>query len=493
MAALRRIVMAKAGRDHPQARAADGALAYEPGQALPGGFVIDEIIGEGASSLVLKAHKPAIHPPIYKAIKVVNTRCVERGSERAADVQKEYYGEAKVSFEIGSDPYAISVEDILVMPDGSRALVCPFVRGHTLSALRRDHIRRGWLFPFELSAFILHRILSVLIHAKERGIPHRDLCGSNIMVQRTGVPVVLDWGAAGETDEGLIVGKPEYMAPEVVRHPEAVTGDSLFKADIFSLGAVIREMLVGYNSLDYPRSAGEPYDVERALSYREALHTDGLASVQDICPDTPGRLSNIIYTCMKDDPDKRLDVESLYDYVGSEYLYTPQVGFGPTAETLKDYLEYFYHPRDPEEPLPESRQGRSLERVIASTVRRKAEQPEYRGYLLKYVVSREQIPLTFGSVGRTFARAFGEDRADAARRALLLRAIAARYAVDRGRSSPESEAAFHAECRQAEAMDGQPLEGRLRDEWARQTGKTGGDAEAALQVATFRQIVGGQT
>jgi hypothetical protein len=42
-------------------------------------------------------------------------------------------------------------------------------------------------------------------------------------------------------------------------------------------------------------------------------------------------------------------------------------------------------------------------------------------------------------------------------------------------------------------MDGQPLEGRLRDEWARQTGKTGGDAEAALQVATFRQIVGGQT
>lgn len=221
--------------------ASSGLPRYEPGQMLPGGFVIDAIIGEGSSSLVLKAHKPHIEPPIYKAIKVVNARCAPRGSERAADVQKEYYGEAKVSFEIGSDPYAISVEDILIMPDGSRALVCPFIRGHTLAALLHDHLRRGWLFPFELSAFLLHRILSVLVHAKERGIPHRDLCDNNIMVQRTGVPVVLDWGAAGESDEGLTVGKTDYMAPEVVRRPEAVKGDDLDAA----LNVAIFRQMVG--------------------------------------------------------------------------------------------------------------------------------------------------------------------------------------------------------------------------------------------------------
>ncbi len=391
---------------------------FVPGQSLPGGYVIDAVIGEGGSSLVLKAHKPAINPPIYKAIKVVNSRFNEPNSARAADVQKEYFGEAKISFEIGSDPYAISVEDILMMPDGSRALVCPFIHGHTLRSLMQDHVRRGWLFPFELSAFIFHRVLSVLIHARERGIMHRDLCPSNIMVQRIGVPLVLDWGAATEYGEGTIIGKPAYMAPEIIKRTPTVTREGLFKADMFSLGAVIREMLVGYNDLDPQGQSAPDYDVERALAFRETLNTDRLTPVSTVCPDIPTRLSDIIYTCMKEDPAARLDAEELYDYLGGQYLYTPQIGFGHTAETLKDYLTFFYGTHDPALPLPDTRQGRSLEKVVATKIRKKAELPQYRDFLLRYIVQKEGVPLTLGNVGRTFTEAYGAARVQQAQAAV---------------------------------------------------------------------------
>ena len=412
------VVKEKFARTHLRFRRPVTRQDFTPGQTLPGGYVIDSVIGEGGSSLVLKAHKPAINPPIYKAIKVVNSKLNEPNSARAADVQKEYYGEAKISFEIGSDPYAISVEDIMVMPDGSRALVCPFIHGHTLRALLQDHVRRGWLFPFELSAFIFHRVLSVLIHARERGIMHRDLCPSNIMVQRIGVPLVLDWGAATEYGEGMIIGKPAYMAPEIVKRTSSVTREGLFKADMFSLGAVIREMLIGYNDLDPQDQAGAAYDVEKAFAFRETLDTDSLPPVADVCPDIPTRLSDIIYTCMKEDPAARLDAEELYDYLGGKYLYTPQIGFGHTAETLKDYLTFFYETHDPASPLPDTRQGRSLEKVVTTKIRKKAELPAYRDYLLRYIVQKEGVSLTLGNVGRSFAEAYGADRVQAAQAAI---------------------------------------------------------------------------
>jgi serine/threonine protein kinase len=330
-------------------------------------------------------------------------------------VLREYYGEAKISFEIGSDPYAISVEDILEMPDGLRALVCPFIRGHTLRGLVRDHIRRGWLFPFELSAFIFHRVLSVLLHARERDIVHRDLCLNNIMVQRIGVPLVLDWGAGMEHDECMIVGKPGYMAPEFFKQHVVVARDGLFKADIFSLGAVIREMLIGYNDLEADDPASHDYDPDRTFAFREKLVTDRLPPVTAVCPDVPKHLSDIVYTCMKENPAARLDAEQLYDYLGTHYLYTPQVGFGLTAETLKDYLTFFYEKHDPAQPLPESRLGRSLEKVIVSKIRRKAEQPEYRDWPLRQIARQEGVALTLGTVGRTFTEAFGRDRVDQAR------------------------------------------------------------------------------
>lgn len=379
---------------------------YTTGDALPCDYVADEVIAHGGSGVVIKAHKPAIHPPIYKAIKVINADDNASSVDSRNIIQKEFYCEAEVSYEIGSDPYAIGVEDIMEMPDGTRALVFPYVTGHTLMNLNHAHIEKGLLLPFELTAFIAHRILSTLCHARERGIAHRDLCPNNVMIQRTGTPMLLDWGAGSNINDGILVGKPGYIAPEVIREPEKVDRKALYKADIFSLGAVMRELICGFNALD-PQTDDPEYDPYAVIEERFKMNTDKLIPIHKICTDVPVALSEIVSACLCDNPDDRPVAEDLYEYMGSSYLYTAQVGFGPTAETLEHYLRFFYGAPPVDRPLPDDKTGRSLAKIIYSKYRRKAEEECYAGQTIKNIAVQEKAEFCCGNVYRSFENAFG--------------------------------------------------------------------------------------
>jgi hypothetical protein len=236
------------------------------------------------------------------------------------------------------------------------------------------------------------------------------------MVQRTGVPLLLDWGAATEGGD-IVVGKPAYMAPELLEPEAPLTREALHRADMFSLGAVLRELLTGFNALDYAAAAGDGDDVDAAFKFRRDLDTDRLPPVARLCADVPAQLSDIVYTCMKMDPLARPCAEDLYDYLGSEYLYTPQVGFGPTVETLRDYLSFLHGGHEPAAPLPDTRLGHNLARVIGAKFRRKAEAPEFSGLPLAEIARRQGVEFVMGAVGRTFAEAFGRGTAEDAVRA----------------------------------------------------------------------------
>jgi len=167
--------------------------------------------------------------------------------------------------------------------DGHLIIVSEFVRGETLRAL----LERGAQGP-ERATSIAVDIAGALAAAHDAGVIHRDLKPENVIVASTGKAKVVDFGiahiegaeSARLTIPGMMLGTPAYMAPE------QLTGDAVTpRTDIYSFGAVLREMITPVEQEQVPPSAqatrGEPVRFG------------------------PARLAAIIDRCLKIDPAQR--------------------------------------------------------------------------------------------------------------------------------------------------------------------------------------------
>src|SRR4029079_12783059 len=138
---------------------------------------------------------------------------------------------------------------------GDYFLAMEYLRGRDGQAGMRQLRRQNLLCTVPAAAFIAHEVSTCLGYAhdlvgpdgKRLNIVHRDVSPSNIMCRRTGGAKLLDCGiarAAGDnsenTEQGLFKGKLAYVAPERIKN-EALDG----RVDIFGLGVVLWEMLVG--------------------------------------------------------------------------------------------------------------------------------------------------------------------------------------------------------------------------------------------------------
>jgi len=123
--------------------------------------------------------------------------------------------------------------------------VMPFVEGETL----RSRLTRDGRLPVEEAVRLAREMADALDHAHARGVVHRDIKPENVLLQG-GHAVVADFGialalehAGGErlTRTGLTLGTPQYMAPEQAAGERALDA----RVDVYALGAVLHEMLVG--------------------------------------------------------------------------------------------------------------------------------------------------------------------------------------------------------------------------------------------------------
>lgn len=163
-------------------------------------------------------------------------------SARVADFRREARLTARLQH-----PGIVPVHDLGLLPEGRLFFTMKEVRGHTF----REAIRALHQGPAEGFVLGLRRLLSAfrraceaIAYAHDAGVVHRDLKPHNLMIGTFGEVMVLDWGLgrlfAEDVGQGGVSGTPRYMAPEQAR------GEALGpEADVWSLGACLREILCG--------------------------------------------------------------------------------------------------------------------------------------------------------------------------------------------------------------------------------------------------------
>ena len=195
---------------------------------------------------------------VYKAVqpglsRTVAVKLLPPNVGKALSFDKRFRREAKTMAKL-SHPNIVSVYDFGETSEGHIYFVMEYIEGSDLRHLIREKkLEPGKILP------IINQICGALQYAHDHGIIHRDIKPANILIDTNDNVKVADFGLAKPRDKdadasmisivGFSVGTPSYMAPEALEDEEVD-----HRADIYSLGVVIYEMLTG----SVPQGAWEP-------------------------------------------------------------------------------------------------------------------------------------------------------------------------------------------------------------------------------------------
>jgi serine/threonine protein kinase len=277
--------------------------------------------------------------------KVVAVKLIREEYSAIEEFQNNFIGEARLVADLIHTNIVQTYH--LGQVGGQYFMVMEFVRGVNLEQFLDQHRRLGKEIPADLAAFIVSRIARGLTYAHAKcdrdgrhlNIVHRDIGPKNIMLAYEGDVKLTDFGIAKALDlmyneEGkVIAGKDEYLSPEQASY--AITDA---RADLFPLGIVLTELLLGKNLF---RAA------ERATSRRNIL-TMPIPKFGSLRADIEPRLEAIIQKALQRDRDKRYQSASEMLTDLELYLYSDR--YGPTNEKLGVYLKELYGVRDPVVP-----------------------------------------------------------------------------------------------------------------------------------------------
>jgi len=177
--------------------------------------------------------------------------------------------------------------------DGMLFYVMELVDGGTVKGLLQ--IKGGFEWPIVTE--VARQICSALQYAHNHGVIHRDLKPGNLFLTKKGDLKLGDFGIARDLDggditaSGMTVGTHAYMAPEQITGDQSVSG----KADLYSLGCCLFEMLVGRTPFQ-----GDNF----AQLFEQHLRADA-PHVRDYVASCPPELDAIVYKLLAKNPDER--------------------------------------------------------------------------------------------------------------------------------------------------------------------------------------------
>ena len=275
-----------------------------------GKYTVERLLGRGGMGAVYLVRHQLLGSLF--ALKILDVDVAHKN----VDFKTRFIREGKLAATI-KHPNLIAVHDAgYDETHGVYYLLMDYVPGGNL----RDRILdRGRLTPEE-AVFIARQIAAVLVTTAKNGMVHRDIKPENIMFAVDGSVKLADLGIAkgnGEQDTlvtiaSSVFGTPAYMAPEQAQDASAVD----CRADIWSLGVVMYEMLSGKR----------PYDGKGVGAIvAQLLSPDPFPDVRTVAPDVPEQLAQTICAmCAKDRDERLANPREVLERLSSLNLSLPQ-------------------------------------------------------------------------------------------------------------------------------------------------------------------------
>lgn len=286
------------------------------GKRLDGRYEIQEIIGVGGMAVVYKAYDNIDDRTV--AVKVLKEEFLAN-----EEFRRRFKNESK-TIAMLSHPNIVKVYDVS-FGEKLQYIVMEYIEGITL----KEYIEQQKVLNWKEAVHFTTQILRALQHAHDKGIVHRDVKPQNIMLLQNGNIKVTDFGIArfnhGETRTMTesAIGSVHYISPEQARGE--TTND---KADIYSVGVVMYEMLTGQL----------PFQSENAVSVAVMQLQSDAKRPREINSSIPVGLEQITVRAMQKNPAERyqsagkmlLDLEEFKRNPNIEFDYTYFVDKEPT-------------------------------------------------------------------------------------------------------------------------------------------------------------------
>ncbi|MBM3853102.1 MAG: serine/threonine protein kinase, partial [Verrucomicrobia bacterium] len=274
--------------------------------------------------------------------KVVAVKLIREEYSAIEEFQNNFIGEARLVADLIHTNIVQTYH--LGQVGGQYFMVMEFVRGVNLELFLEQHRKIGKPVPIDFAAFIVSRVARGLTYAHTKcdregrhlNIVHRDIGPKNVLLAYEGDVKLTDFGIAKALDlmyneEGkVIAGKDDYLSPEQASY--AITDA---RADLFPLGIVLTELLLGRNIF---RSA------DRAQSRRNIL-TMPIPEFAKLRPDIDPKLEAIIQRSLQRDREKRY--QSAFEMLTELEVYLYGDRYGPTNEKFGVYLKNLFGVKDP--------------------------------------------------------------------------------------------------------------------------------------------------
>lgn len=272
--------------------ASSAAAKVGPGDVIADKYRVERVLGRGGMGVVVAATHLELGK--LRALKFMTPEALRSGSS-----VERFNREARITAELSSEHVA-KVVDTGRLSDGTPYLVMEYLEGKELSSVLKEN---GPL-PVQKAAFYLVQACDGLAEAHARGIIHRDIKPGNLFLTTradgSSCVKVLDFGiskmAAEIVDGSLtrtdqILGSPFYIAPEQLHSTSEVDA----RADIWSLGVVLYELLIGK----------PPFQGDTLPQIVAAVLSGNAKAPSLVNPNLPAAIDAVFARCVEQNREKR--------------------------------------------------------------------------------------------------------------------------------------------------------------------------------------------